>query len=357
MELLDRYLQAVRKHLPAKRQNDIVAELRANLESQLEDKEADLGRPLTLEEAEAWLKQLGSPIMVAARYRPQQFLIGPALFPIYSFVMRLAAVWGMAIYAVVCTVQIVIHVSGHTATSEAVAQSLAESIAEALARAPFTLLGIATWVTLIFAAVEFAVAHEIIKLPPGAPSQPDWNPRDLPPIESNGDDGKPPRSYAHAVAEFIFGFLLLGWLLLIPWHPFLLLGPGVYALRSVPYVLAPVWWTFFWWIVALNVVQLTWRCIDLLRDRYQGRRLTQHLAVKLIGIVPMAMLLSVKDHAYVLLKSGAAGQPPPAIPLDRLNEGIFKGLLVIFAIATIQLLADLWKACYEDWKRRAGGMK
>jgi len=47
MELLDRYLQAVRKHLPWKRQDDIIAELRANLESQLEEKEAELGRSLT----------------------------------------------------------------------------------------------------------------------------------------------------------------------------------------------------------------------------------------------------------------------------------------------------------------------
>ena len=47
MELLDRYLEAVKKHLPWQRQDDIIAELRANLEAQLEDKEAGLGRPLT----------------------------------------------------------------------------------------------------------------------------------------------------------------------------------------------------------------------------------------------------------------------------------------------------------------------
>jgi len=83
MELLDRYLQAVKKHLPWQRQDDIIAELKANLESQLEDKEGELGRPLTQGEAEDWLKQLGPPIQVAARYQPQRYLIGPAIFPIY----------------------------------------------------------------------------------------------------------------------------------------------------------------------------------------------------------------------------------------------------------------------------------
>jgi len=38
MELLDRYLQAVKKYLPLARQEDIIAELRANMEAQLEDK-------------------------------------------------------------------------------------------------------------------------------------------------------------------------------------------------------------------------------------------------------------------------------------------------------------------------------
>ena len=70
MDLLDRYLQAVKKHLPWQRQDDIIAELRANLESQLEDKEAELGRPLTTEEMETWLKHLGPPMQVAARYQP-----------------------------------------------------------------------------------------------------------------------------------------------------------------------------------------------------------------------------------------------------------------------------------------------
>ncbi len=68
MELLDRYLEAVKKHLPWQRQDDIIAELRANLEAQLEEKEAALGRPLTQAEVEAWLKQLGSPMQMAAPY-------------------------------------------------------------------------------------------------------------------------------------------------------------------------------------------------------------------------------------------------------------------------------------------------
>lgn len=79
MNLLDRYLLAVKKYLPWKRQDDILAELKANLESQLEEKQSDLGRPLTAEEMQDWLKRLGPPMMMAARYQPQQYLIGPTI--------------------------------------------------------------------------------------------------------------------------------------------------------------------------------------------------------------------------------------------------------------------------------------
>ena len=112
MELLDRYLAAVKKHLPWERQDDIIAELRANLEAQLEDKEAELGRPLTKEEAEEWLKQIGPPIQVAARYQRQQYLIGPAVFPTYWYVLRLALTWCTIIYAIAKTVDIAAHGTG-----------------------------------------------------------------------------------------------------------------------------------------------------------------------------------------------------------------------------------------------------
>ena len=45
MELLERYLYAVSKHLPQARREDLIAELKDNLLSQLEDEAASLGRP------------------------------------------------------------------------------------------------------------------------------------------------------------------------------------------------------------------------------------------------------------------------------------------------------------------------
>ncbi len=88
MELVDRYLHAVKFWLPRKQKNDIIAELSEDLRSQIAEKESELGRKLDNAEVEPILKRCGSPMAVAQRYLPQQSLIGPALFPIYSVVVR-----------------------------------------------------------------------------------------------------------------------------------------------------------------------------------------------------------------------------------------------------------------------------
>ena len=47
MDLLDRYLNAVRSFLPPAQRDDITTELAANLQAQMEDRAAELGRPLS----------------------------------------------------------------------------------------------------------------------------------------------------------------------------------------------------------------------------------------------------------------------------------------------------------------------
>ena len=345
MDLLDRYLQAVKKHLPWQRQDDIIAELRANLESQLEDKEAALGRPLTACEAEAWLKQIGPPMQVAARYQPQQYLIGPGVFPMYWYVLRMAFLWSMVIYTIVSTVQIVTAVPS------------VDAVLAALLRVPGILMTVAAWVTLAFAVLEFAVTRYPEKCPAIAGAGSNWSPGDLPPVERKPADGKKERSFALAVAEVVFGFILLAWLLLIPHYPVLLLGPGIAFLHASPFQLTPVWWQFFWWIVALNVVQLGWRCVDLGRGTWQERRPWQHIVVKAMGLIPLAVLLTVRDHAWVALKHPALDEARYGGTLNAINDGIYKALLVICAIVTLQLVWDLGRASLDVYRRRAAAVR
>jgi hypothetical protein len=338
MELLDRYLQAVRKYLPAGRQDDIAAELRANMESQIEDKESELGRSLSNTEVEDLLKKMGSPVLVASRYQRQQYLIGPTFFPIYMYVLRVAILWTLIIYSVV--VAVVLPFTAPNTTS----------VVNSLFQIPSVLVMVAGWVTLVFAAIEFFTTRYPEKCPTLAGYQ--WNPSSLPPLEKVADHGRKPRSFAKAVAEIVIGFLALAWLLLIPRYPFLLMGPGVVVLQILPFQLAPIWWTAFWWIVGLDVLQLGWKCIELSLGKWQYPSRIQHMIFQAVGAIPLIVLLSVRDHVYVVLKNPLTGMVQYADDIATINWSIRLGIGVICAIVVLQLIFESGRLAWNTYRNR-----
>ncbi len=342
MELLERYLQAVRKHLPWQRQDDIIAELRVNLEAEMEEKEEKLGRPLTPAEAEAWIQSLGSPVQMAAHYQPQQYLIGPAIYPVYLHILRLASMWSIVIYVVVSTITLLLssNVTG-------------QNFAEAALRLPWVLIQVAAWVTVVFAAFEFVAVRHPDKCPPIAGIYGKWSPRDLPSLGRAGTPGKKRRSYGNAVAEVIFGFIFLAWLVLVPRHPFLMFGPGVAFLHASPFRLAEVWWTFYWWIVGLNALELTWKCIDLVRGAWEQPDRFRHVAVKFFGLIPVFLLATLPGHVYVLLRHPEVDAARYGETVESMNRGAHTFALVILAIAGMQLLGSLGQMVYHSYRDRA----
>jgi len=345
MELLDRYLQAVRKHLPWQRQDDIIAELRANLEAQLEEKEGALGRPLTQAEAEEWIKQLGAPIQVAAGYQPQQYLIGPNIFPTYRYVLKLACSWATIIYSIVTVVQLFV-----------VPNPSNSALLDALLHLPWVLITAAAWVTLIFAAIEFAVMRGYVKVPALCAPSPNWTPGSLPPLGYDGATGKKPRSYAQAVAEVVFGILFLGWLLLIPQHPWLLMGPAATWLKASPFELAPVWVPFYWCIVAMNIVQNGWNIENLLSGRWQRPQPLKQAIFKVLGLVPMAIILTAPHQVVVLLRHPATDQAQYGLQLDWINRYFHWSTEIICAIVVIQLVWSAVQLTLNSYRKRAAAI-
>lgn len=330
MKLLELYLRAVSRHLPRRRQADILAELRVNLEAQLEDKEAELGRELKQGEAEDWLRELGSPVQVAAWYLPQQWLIGPGIFPVYWYALRMALLWALGIYAVVSGVLVVLGQPG------------AESIGVAIWRAPWVLFEVAAWVTLIFAGMEFFAVRFPAKSAVWMKGLTEWSPASLPQLEKL-DWSRKPKSYAHAVAEVVFGFLFLVWLALVPAYPFLLLGPGVLYLHASPFAVSGAVRVFYYWVLGLNVLQVGWHAAALLAGRWQDGRTLQELVFKAVGVIPLVVLLRAPGHALVVLKTPEGNAAHYGATVAALNAGVHKALLVVLVIVVAQVVWDLGK--------------
>jgi hypothetical protein len=114
MQLVAKYLNAVKQYLPESDREDIVEELAETIRSEIEERAAALGRPLNAAELEAILKRLGRPVDVGGRYREGEGSlafgrewIGPALFPFYrrallfnlvlTLLVLLAALIGLSI--------------------------------------------------------------------------------------------------------------------------------------------------------------------------------------------------------------------------------------------------------------------
>ena len=136
-DMIDRYLEAVAAQLPVEERDDIIAELRDLILSRVEAREAEKERPLTDDEREAILKEIGHPLVVAARYRKgPDSLIGPELFPYWLFAVKA----GLLILATVHGLSLLIRLIGGSANF---GQDIAQGF-HGLFAAGLTLIGITT---------------------------------------------------------------------------------------------------------------------------------------------------------------------------------------------------------------------
>jgi hypothetical protein len=188
MTILDRYLYAVQKALPKElATGDIVAEIAEDLQSQIDEREAALGRPLTDDEIAGIVKAYGHPRVVAARYERVTYLIGPESFPFYRSALALVA-------TIVVAIELI---GGGVAALFAHDGSLFFSALEAAWQSLIWIFGI---VTMVFALAERtpngvgALIERLFK----------WDPRRLP------DPGaRPPAPRGSTLIEFIVNFLVL----------------------------------------------------------------------------------------------------------------------------------------------------
>jgi hypothetical protein len=321
MPPLDRYLKDVRVFLPGDQADDIVNELAENLRAQFEDREHALGRPLTDAEEQAILQEHGKPIMVAARYRPEQQgltfgrqLIGPALFPSYTQVLTI----NLAITVVVVIVAAVLAASGQPLVASASGVALAILVQFGA-------------VTLIFVAAERAIS--------GDATWPEDVVRSLP--------GELQRSFADRVSEQLIGkrlvtavprrtsvfdfavsALTVGWLLVV--RP-----PNITeVLRS-----GPGWESYFVPVVLVMAVAWIQPVVNFIRPqlvgvRYVMRTLTD---LALIGI----FLLSLNTGQWVIPTDPTDASGKARVLADAINPWVGVSLAVATVITAAMVLLEV----------------
>jgi hypothetical protein len=321
MELLEKYLQAVRFFLPRRNQDDIVRELSENLLAQIDDKEEASGRPLTESEVADILRRHGHPMLVAGRYGSRQHLIGPIVLPLYFFVLKA----GLAIAAVVtlATGAITSVMNGGVFTH------LVDEIFEFPARA----LMVFGWTTLTFMMADYVVAR--------LPMANNWDPRRLPNVIKPSDRV----SRMHALCEMLATTVYVAWLLAIPSMPFLLLGPFTAFVQ-----LAPTWRVAYIPVVALAVGTLVLSSVDFLWPYRTSARSWARMAIH-GGAFVVFVFVAVAGEWVVAIPSAAA-EPGVSRLLQVMNASVGIALWIFAAISAGELVREFWR--WQSWRRRSG---
>ena len=293
MNLLDRYLNAVAKGLPVAQREDIIRELSEDIRSEMEDKEAELRRPLTEAEQQAILKRRGNPAFLAARFRqdhrsvafgPQ--LIGPVLFPFYIKVLSFNL--GLT-FIIIGTIFFTLSFSGQNITFHAIFSSVFLQLLIQLSA-----------VTLIFSLIQ----RHLNKYPDS------WN------LGAMGDgvhvdlkfasDMKLAKRTDRQVSRFesvsiiVASAVALVWLAEVRRHPFLIFGPAAYFLQ-----LAPIWARMYGPIVFLTSLGIVRAVINLFRPRWTRLRTLVSLVLEAASLAILCFLLKAGSWVTVVESAGS----------------------------------------------------
>ncbi len=160
--MIDRYIYAVTRELPEKSKKEIGNEIRALIDDMMDEIDDTLAEEEKINKA---LVKLGNPKELANRYRGREgYLIGPAYFDTYLFVMKIVVLSIFIGISVASVIGVIFSV-----------ESISDMIGSYIGTLFSAVLQGAAWVTGIFALLEY---KEIS--PETGYEQKIWEPSQLP---------------------------------------------------------------------------------------------------------------------------------------------------------------------------------
>ena len=311
MDLIDRYLTAVRRHLPRPKQDDIVSELSDSLRSEVEERELALNRPLNDAEQSELLKQRGHPWLMASRYLPQQYLIGPALYPYYRQALTMVVFWVVLPITLIGGVLNAIYADN--------AMQVWGRVLGAAWNGAIYSIGI---VTIVFAILE----RERVRIT----ALDKWNPARLP---AAGEGREVPRT--ESVLGLVFGFtFLIWWIDLIRVPQFM-----SYDGEPVTFTMAPIWTTLYHPILLSLLAWIAIQAIDLVRPWRSLAVSAVDIGLNLLNLVLIAVILRADHFVDVAAAPQFADR---AASFERLLNNIVQGTFIVIGILSVyELIYEL----------------
>lgn len=317
MNLIDKYVAAVGRHLPQKNRADIEAEIRSTLEDMLEERKQAEG-PASEAEIVDLLKEYGSPYDVAATYKPPQYqyLVGPRMFPIFERVLRIV----LAVVAAASLLGLVVALTKTGLTGPEFVSSLGDWFGGLISG----LIAAFGNIVLVFAIIErTGVASRVEK------EFKEWDPKEL-----NESQLNPERvDMADHIATIIFTFLAL---------VVLNLYPNLFAIRfssngtwtTLP-ILTDAFFRFLPWINIVGLVQIAFSSYMLSQKEWVPPTRILGILVDVIGmILAVAILRTSGIFAMTPDVLAALGDPEAVSSLLRVFDFIPTIIIIIVVVTT-----------------------
>jgi hypothetical protein len=313
MEMLDRYLQALKTYLPKEQQKDILAELSDTIQSEVEEQEAALGRRLNRAEEEAVLKRFGHPLVAAGRYRPQQYLIGPIIYPYYLIALKVMA-----------SIMVLVHVIVAVVIGFRSEAPLKEGL-ETLGGLVSALVFAVGFVTLGFAVLERnQVRFHFLDR---------WDPSTLPRVKKSETHRIP---LSESIGGLVLGtVVLLFWLGVPPLDRIVFGGDGV-AVR-----LAPDMQRYYTPVLVVLLLGLAQNAITLARPYWT----VLHAIGRVVsnGLIVVILYAVTRIRSFVVIVDSAGNTGTYADKAQLLNQVILVGLGITAGICLVDGLLNLWR--------------
>jgi hypothetical protein len=324
MNLLDKYILEVGKHLPQKNRLDLQTEIRSTIEDMLEDRSQQSGKPVDEALISEVLLEYGAPSKVADAYKPTQFLIGPRLFPFFEMVLKIV----LSVLVVIALIGFGINIVNGSMSGPAFITALGNH-------------GLQLMTGLITAfgniVLVFAILERVLPATEFEKDVEKWSPADL--------DAEPDPDQVKRV-ELIFEilFTMLG-LALFNLYPSLI---GFAMVKDNTWVYVPAlsdaFFRYLPWINLLGVLQILLDLYLLRRGIWQTATRLFALVVEVAGILLAGIMLVGPSLISVNAEKLAEtlGEASGSI-IQLLNTIPLIVLVILIVVQSIEALQIIWR--------------